>query len=158
MRAYAPACTPQLILVYVRVPFLFTFECREDALRLPVHTPQADWSLLYLRRCGTTAQPINTRVHAPVCACTQPAFRLQLLRIGCGLRHSIIPVPHKHPYLILKDHLSATAIVNHFHAQIYRQGIHLTHGFIIRHDISFSGNIRFNLGINMFNFILNKYL
>ena len=57
----------------------------------------------------------------------------QLMRVGGRLRHSKLPVPHKHPYLIPKEHPLATAIINHFHAQVYHQGIHLTHGSIIQH-------------------------
>ena len=66
----------------------------------------------------------------------------QLLHVGGRLHHAKVPVAHKHPYLLLKDHPLTNVIINHYHAAIYHQGRHLTHGAIIQHGYFMEKGLR----------------
>ena len=109
---------------------LAPYPTRADAIQLAVFTAQGD-AYSHIRESLSRNSPIPDR--DPISALNPCLDADQLIRVGGRLHHAKVPVAHKHPYLLPKGHPLTAAIINHYHAAIYHQGRHLTHGAIIQH-------------------------
>ena len=101
-----------------------------NAIQLAVRTAQCDaYSHIWDSLSGNIPIPDRDLVSA-----LNPCLDVdQLLHVGSRLHHARVPVVHKHPYLLPKDHPLTNVIINYYHATIYHQVRHLTNWVIIQH-------------------------